>query len=200
MPQLLAPRTKSPPLPSSQSGGRAALPPRRRAPPARRAPSSLQPDGALPHLELEQAAGSTYCRACGPHLRSTVCLFVRDGRSHGWILSVMHDQKLFRCSLRAVGVDLWTHRHWSISVAIHAPKSHAGADSASCAPRPRRPWLAACRRARPPPHHRHHHERDVGDRGGDSALLVLPARSLKAAEEAASTTRSTLLRASDEQL
>jgi hypothetical protein len=38
-------------------------------------------------------------------------------------------------------------------------------------------------------------ERGVGDRGGDSALLVLPARSLKFAEEAASTARSALLRA-----
>jgi hypothetical protein len=38
-----------------------------------------------------------------------------------------------------------------------------------------------------PPHHHHHHEHGVGDRGGDSALLVLPAWSLKAAKEAAST-------------
>jgi hypothetical protein len=38
-----------------------------------------------------------------------------------------------------------------------------------------------------PPHHHHHHERDVVDRGGDSALLVLPAWSLKAAKEATST-------------
>jgi len=45
-----------------------------------------------------------------------------------------------------------------------------------------------------------HHKRDVGDQVGDSTRLVLPARSLKATEEAALMTRSALLRASDEQL